>query len=235
MIIRKKWLIVILSILLIMSLILVGVGRSKRGVNVSTLPAITKVIAIDAGHGGVDPGAISKDGIKEKNINLAIAQYLKDYLEQSGAVVIMTRTEDKGLYSEGGSLRQKKNEDLRERKEIIKNSGADIFITIHLNSFPQTQYYGAQTFYPKDNPSSKKLADAVQGSLIETLDKKNTRVALSKEGVYIIKGLDIPTILVECGFLSNPKEAQLLNKPAYQEKIAWSIYTGIQKYFSENP
>lgn len=234
-IVKRKWILITLALLVVIT-ISIPIYKNYRYRAVATLmPSLTKVIVLDPGHGGVDPGAVSKNGVKEKDINLEIAGYLREYLEQSGAVVIMTRTKDIGLYSSGGSLRQKKNEDLRRRKEIVQKSGGDIFITIHLNSFQQTQYYGAQTFYPKDNSIGKPLAESIQVELVNTLDKNNKRVALAKEDVYVIKGLDIPTVLVECGFLSNPNEEKLLKTSNYQKKIAWAIYVGIQKYFSEKP
>lgn len=234
-IIKKKWIVSILAIVIIFIITLSLVKHYRYKAIASFLPRLTKVIILDAGHGGIDPGAVSKGGAKEKDINLAIASYLKEYLEESGASVIMTRTEDKGLYSSEGSSRQKKTQDLKRRKEIIKESRGDLFITIHLNSFPQSQYYGAQTFYSKDNSLGKLLAEKIQEEFINTLDKENKRTALAKEDVYIIKGLDIPTVLVECGFLSNPAEEKLLQKSSYQKKVAWAIYMGIQNYFSQYP
>lgn len=234
-IVKKRWGIIALAVLVI-AVVSFTIYRNYHYRAVATfMPSLTKVIVLDPGHGGVDPGAVSKTGVKEKDINLKIAVYLKEYLEQSGAVVIMTRTEDVGLYSSGGSIRQMKNEDLKKRKEIVQNSGGDIFITIHLNSFQQTQYYGAQTFYPKDNTTSKLLAESIQKELVNTLDKSNKRVALAKDGVYVIKGLEIPTALVECGFLSNVNEEKLLKTSNYQKKIAWAIYVGIQNYFADKP
>lgn len=234
-IIKKKWIVSILAIVIIFIITLSLVKHYRYKAIASFLPRLTKVIILDAGHGGIDPGAVSKGGAKEKDINLAIASYLKEYLEESGASVIMTRMEDKGLYSSEGSSRQKKTQDLKRRKEIIKESRGDLFITIHLNSFPQSQYYGAQTFYSKDNSLGKLLAEKIQEEFINTLDKENKRTALAKEDVYIIKGLDIPTVLVECGFLSNPAEEKLLQKSSYQKKVAWAIYMGIQNYFSQYP
>lgn len=233
-VIKKKWILFFMVVVLV--IVVMGyLFNSYRYAAVATfMPTLTKVIVLDPGHGGVDPGAVSKNGVMEKDINLAIAKYLKEYLEQSGAVVILTRSEDVGLYSEGGSLRKKKNEDLRKRKEIVENSGADLFITIHLNAFQQVQYYGAQTFYPNNNLAGKSLAESIQRELVNTLDKRNKRVALPKDGVYVIKGLDIPAVLVECGFLSNPNEEKLLRKSDYQKKIAWAIYVGIQNYFAHN-
>lgn len=226
---------VVSIVLCIVLLFSVYIFYSNSNTVSTMMPATAKVVAIDPGHGGIDPGAIGKlTGAHEKDINLQIAKYLKGYLEQSGTLVVMTRRDDSGLYSNNGTIRKKKNEDLRNRKEIVRSSNADIFITIHLNSFPQTKYYGAQTFYPLDNPASKLLAEKIQTQLIDILDKNNNRKAQAKEGVYIIKGLDIPTTLIECGFLSNPTEDKLLNSSDYQKKVAWAIYVGIQKYFEDN-
>lgn len=234
-ILRKKWIVASVIFLVFLLVISLASYTYYSRTTATMLPTTSKVIVIDAGHGGVDPGAIGKVlGIHEKDINLNIAKYLKEYLEQSGAVVIMTRKDDKGLYSSSGTLRKKKNEDLKNRKNIVSNSKAHIFVTIHLNSFPQTRYYGAQTFYPKDNLKGKPLAENIQTQLVGLLDKKNTRSALSKEGIYLIRGLDIPTALIECGFLSNPQEEKLLNTSEYQKKVAWAIFTGIQKYFENN-
>jgi N-acetylmuramoyl-L-alanine amidase len=234
-IINKRWLITVFCLFIILTIVFWGLYKNQKKYQPVLFPGTTKVIVIDPGHGGVDPGAVGKKGVKEKNVNLAIALHLREFLEQSGTVVIMTRTEDKGLYSEGGSIRQKKNEDLKNRKEIVKNSYAHIFITIHLNSFPQSQYYGAQTFYPKDNPQGQVLAEKIQEEMVRVLDANNKRIALPKEDIYIIKGLDKPTVLIECGFLSNPREEKLLNNSNYQKKIAWAIYSGVQKYFADNP
>ncbi|KAB3528896.1 N-acetylmuramoyl-L-alanine amidase CwlD [Alkaliphilus serpentinus] len=204
----------------------------RRAIETS-LPSTTRVVVIDPGHGGIDPGAVGGNGILEKNINLSIALYLREYLEKRGSVVIMTRDEDIGLYSQSGTIRNKKNEDLRNRKTIVKNSKGDLFVSIHLNSFGQSRYYGAQTFYPADNPPGKELAKIMQEELVNTLDKNNQRVPLSNSSIYLIKGLEIPTVLVECGFLSNPNEKLKLNNSEYQKKVAWAIYIAIQRYFLE--
>ena len=234
-IIRKRGVINLFAIIIGLIIIFSLIRHYHYKAIATFLPKLPKTIVLDPGHGGIDPGAVSKSGVKEKDINLAITFYLKDYLEESGAKVILTRSRDEGLYSSSGSLSQKKTEDLKKRKEIIKKSDADLFVTIHLNSFPQAKYYGAQTFYSKDNESGKILAECIQEELIKTLDNENKRTILSKDDVYIIKGLDIPTALVECGFLSNPNEEKLLQKSTYQKKIAWAIYLGIQKYFTLYP
>lgn len=231
-IIIKKRFILIALVLFIAILCFTAFLRGRTALETLNVPSTKKVIVIDAGHGGNDPGAVSKSGILEKDINLKIALYLREYLEQSGSIVILTRDKDIGLYSPNSS--NKKREDLKNRKNIIRESNADLFLTIHLNSFPQQQYHGAQTFYPRDNPSGKEAAKLIQEELINSLDKDNQRVPLPKDNVYIINDLRIPTVLVECGFLSNPEEAKLLKDSKHQRKIAWAMYVGIQKFFTGN-
>ena len=194
------------------------------------LPITNKVIGIDPGHGG----AVSKGGIKEDDINLKIALKLKRFIEHSGGIAILTRDTDKGLYSENSTtLKEMKIEDLKRRKEIIEESDCDIFVTIHLNSFTQHKYYGAQTFYNEELEESKKLAYVIQDELKNILDKENNRQPSHRDDVYLLKEAKIPSVLIEAGFLSNPEEEMLLNTSEYQEKIAWSIYAGIMKYFSQ--
>jgi len=196
-----------------------------------TIPANNKVIIIDAGHGGRDGGASGKSGLKEKDVNLSIAKKLKHYIELSGGVAIMIREEDTGLYSMESS--NKKREDMKNRKEIIKDSNADLLVSIHLNSFPQSQYYGAQVFYFEGSEESQRLAKIMQEELRRVLDRNNNRVEKSSRSYFILKDNQIPSVLVECGFLSNEREEKLLSESWYQEKIAWSIYIGIMRYFSE--
>ena len=204
--------------------------RNKCSETVS-LPTTTKVIVIDPGHGGYDPGRMGTSGKDEKDINLAISLYLREYLEQSGSIVIMIREKDMDLYVDDGSGRRKKTIDMAKRKDIITKNGSHVLVSIHVNSFSQSRYYGAQTFYSKDNEESKQLAIIIQEELIRVLGNNNKRQPQGKDDIFIIKGLDIPAVLVECGFLSNPQEEQKLNDPQYQQKIAWSIYVGLQRYF----
>ncbi len=205
-----------------------------KSLETAVIPSTTRTVVIDPGHGGIDPGAVGKNSTLEKDINLEISLYLREYLEQSGAVVILTREKDVGLYDEEGSIRNKKNQDLKRRKDIVKDSNGSLFITIHLNSFTQSQYYGAQAFYPKDNIGGKELAKVIQEELINVLDQQNKRVPLPKDNIYLIKNINIPTVLVECGFLSNPQELTKLKNKEYQKKIAWALYVGIQRYFNES-
>lgn len=201
------------------------------------MPVTNKTIILDAGHGGIDPGAMTKDkDTKEKDVNLSITLKIRELLEASGALVILTREDDSSLYQETGdkTIRQKYNENLKNRKKIIQESNADMFMSIHLNAFEQSKYYGAQTFYPKGKEESVQLSKYIQDELKRVVDKTNNREIKPRDDIYLLKENEIPSVLIECGFLSNDKEAKLLVDEKYQEKIAWSTYVGIQKYFSEN-
>ena len=203
---------------------------------IKIMPITNKTIIVDAGHGGIDPGSMTDDqSVKEKDVNLKITKKVKELLEASGAMVILTRNDDTSLYTEqvGKTIRQKYNENLKNRKKIIQESSADMFISIHLNKFQESKYYGAQTFYPAGKEDDKQLASYIQGELKRVVDKTNNRKIKSTNDIYLIKDNEIPSTLIECGFLSNDKEAKLLNDEEYQDQIAWAIYVGIQKYFSE--
>ncbi|MCK9443343.1 MAG: N-acetylmuramoyl-L-alanine amidase CwlD [Tissierellaceae bacterium] len=232
-VIRKRYLLI--TIVLLISVFLARHKYNKKESEIVTfLPISNKIIGIDPGHGGVDPGAVGTSGIKEDKINLQIAKNLKRLIEQSGGIVILTRNTDDGLYSDDAkTLRQMKNEDLRKRKEIIDNSGCEIFVSIHLNSFTRSNYYGAQTFYRKGSEEGERLAYIIQDELRNILDKDNKREPQERDDVYLLNEIEIPSTLVECGFLSNKEEELLLDTPIYQEKIAWSIYIGIMNYFTE--
>jgi len=190
-------------------------------------------VLIDPGHGGVDPGTSGDLEIAEAPINLDISIKLMKFLEAGGFEVEMTRYDDMGLYTEQSStIRAKKNEDLNNRVNAINNSNADLAVSIHLNSFPQKQYYGAHVFYKKNNEASEIAANTLQDNLKEILDKENKRVPQPKKDIRIIDNSTIPIILIECGFLSNIEEEKKLVSDEYQEKVAWAIYTGLLKYFN---
>lgn len=179
-------------------------------------------------------GAVSKDGISEAEINLKIALKLQNLLEQSGATVILTRSDENGIYDvDKTTLKQKKVSDIRNRVKIGNSSSADIFVSIHLNKIPQSQYDGWQTFYKSGNEQGKKLSESIQVSLNESIEKENKRVAKTIDNVYIVKHVEIPTTIVECGFLSNPEEEKKLLEDDYQNRLAWGIYNGIINYFYE--
>ena len=191
-------------------------------------------MVLDAGHGIPDEGAQSSNGTTEAESNLKIALKVQNLLEQSGCTVILTRSDENAIYDiDSKTLRQKKISDIHNRVKIGNESSADIFVSIHLNKIPQSQYYGWQTFYKAGNTEGKNLAVAIQNSLNNAIDKENNRVSKTIDNVYIIKHVEIPTTIVECGFLSNPEEEKQLLDDDYQNRLAWGIYSGIINYFCE--
>ena len=227
------------------SLILIGLGTLMVIAAICIMifglnddPAVTtnaevsgKVIVIDAGHGGVDGGA-SASGILEKDINLAVALKLRDVINSDGNTAVLTRDSDEVKLLNNTSGKYVKKDDLLYRLSLIEDSGADLFISIHMNKFENPKYSGAQVFYSQNSEDSKKLGELIQASLINNLDNNNNRVAKKKEtGIYILKNAKVPAALVECGFLSNPEELKNLTDEEYQKKLAEAIYTGICEYF----
>ena len=206
--------------------------KEIKTIETVALPVDSKVIIIDAGHGAPDEGAESSNGITEAESNLKIALKLQNLLEQSGATVILTRSDENAIYDiDSTTLKEKKISDIHNRVKIGNESSADIFVSIHLNKIPQEQYWGWQTFYKQESEEGQKLATSIQNSLNESIQKDNKRVPMKIDNVYIINHVEIPTTIVECGFLSNPEEEQLLLTDEYQNKLAWGIYTGIMDYF----
>ncbi|HBI6909802.1 TPA: N-acetylmuramoyl-L-alanine amidase CwlD [Clostridium perfringens] len=191
-----------------------------------------KVIVIDPGHGGIDGGAKSENGVIEKDINLSISLKTKAALESKGYKVIMTRSEDVGLYTEGKKVREKKIEDLGNRVKIKKENKCDAFISIHQNMFPQKNCKGAQVWSANNEPSQK-LGKIIQQKFKEEVDQNNKREAkvAKKEYKILNDGYEGASVIVECGFLSNPEECELLGKEGYQNKIANTLANAIDEYF----
>ena len=195
-------------------------------------PVSGKIVILDAGHGGEDGGAISSDGTTEAELNLQITLKVQQLLEQNGTTVILTRSDEKAIYNlDAKTLRQKKVSDIKNRVKIGNESSADIFVSIHLNKIPQQQYYGWQCFYKNKNEESEKLAKSLQEGLNSAIQKENKRLAMKIGDIYIVKNVEIPLSIVECGFLSNPQESEELKQYSYQSKLAWGIYAAICQYF----
>ena len=192
-----------------------------------------KSIVIDAGHGGPDGGAVASDGTCEKDINLNIAYYLKYFFVASGYKVVLTRTEDSFICDDKtASLAQQNTSDLHNRLKIAQSTPNSIFISIHLNKFPESKYWGAQVFYSPNNPSSRLLGESVSNRIITSLQPDNTRQCKEMDdSVYIIYNATMPAVLVECGFLSNENELKLLKTKEYQQKMAYSIFCGVEDYY----
>lgn len=233
-VLRKKRILLVLMCIVVSICFINITGNLKNEETLETvsLPVSNKVIVLDAGHGSPDGGAESANGTHEDDINLKITLKVQSLLEQSGATVILTRSDENGIYDlDKKTLKEKKVSDIKNRVKIGNESSADMFVSIHLNKIPQSQYWGWQTFYRKNDENSKKIADCIQNSLKTTIQKENNRVALGIDNIYIVKNVTIPIGIVECGFLSNPEEEQLLQQEEYQDKLAWGIYTGIMDYF----
>ena len=188
-------------------------------------------IVIDAGHGGDDPGKIGINGTLEKDINLNIAHKLKILLESQGYKVIMTRETGDGLYQPG--TKNMKVEDMHNRCEIITKAMPVFTVSIHQNSYPEEYVKGAQVFYYGQSKEGEALAKKIQNSLVACLDPENHRVEKANESYYLLKKTPTPTVIVECGFLSNSEEAKLLNTEEYQDKVAWAVMMGIMQYLNE--
>ncbi|MFC7394881.1 N-acetylmuramoyl-L-alanine amidase CwlD [Scopulibacillus cellulosilyticus] len=229
----RKWvkrLLLILGIILLIAFINYEILQ-RHSWSSWHLPLSGKVIVIDPGHGGPDGGAEGGD-LKEKKVALSVAKHLRDYLQESGALVLMTREHDTDLADEGKKgLSQRKTQDLQRRAEFIKNSDADAVISIHLNAIPSPKWRGAQTFYHPKSEENEKMARFIQDSLRIQLTNTN-RYARPIEHVYLLKKVNVPASLVEIGFLSHSEERRLLETNDYQKKVAVSIYHGIMRYFT---
>lgn len=188
-------------------------------------------IVVDAGHGGSDPGKVGTNGAREKDINLELAKKLKKLLEKENMTVILTRDSDTGLEPAGST--NKKAADMQKRCQIITDADPLFTVSIHQNSYPAPEVRGAQVFYYEQSAQGKELAEAIQNSLISEADPANTRTAKSNTSYYLLKKTPTPTVIVECGFLSNPTEADLLLDPAYQDKLAKAICNGILSYLKK--
>lgn len=191
-------------------------------------PKPEKTIVIDAGHGGVDGGSVGFSGTKESDLNLIYAKKLENYLKQAGFKVVQTRTNKDGLYPTG--TKNYKKDDMKKRKEIIEKNQADLVISIHMNSFPAASSKGAQVFFCKDNDGGQKLANSIQRQFVSTI--KNARKNATTGDYYMVTCTDLPAVIVECGFLSNPDEEKLLLDNEHQNKLCYAILCGVLDFFS---
>ncbi len=200
-----------------------------------SLPLSGKIIIVDAGHGGMDGGASSKDGTLEKDIALDISLILRDYLQEAGALVVMSRVEDTDLADPATKgVRKRKVQDLKRRVQLVNETGGDLFVSLHLNAIPSPRWSGAQTFYNRAYDENEKVARFIQDEIRKNLENTN-RLAKPIGNVFLLKHAEIPGALVEVGFLSNPTEAEMLKSTAYQQKVAASIYQGIMRYYTNEP
>lgn len=221
----------ILTALLVVAMIVVAresvqfVSTLEEHIRAARNKSVT--IVVDAGHGGLDPGKVGVNNALEKDINLAIALKLERNLKANGINVVMTRTDDNGLYSESDT--NKKVRDMKKRLSIIEEADPELAVSIHQNSYPDPSVCGVQVFYYKDSIKSRTAAEIMQTQLVKSLKPAKERVAKDNSSYYLLKKTSVPIIIVECAFMSNPTEADLLIKDDYQEKVAWAVYMGIMQ------
>lgn len=189
------------------------------------------IIYIDPGHGGSDPGKVGSGNVLEKDINLSLSLKLKKILEKANFKVFLTRNGDYNLASSSTNV---KLSDLKNRKQQIFDQDPIAVISIHQNSYPSEEVHGAQVFYYLGSSKSKHLADSIQSELVKGLDPSNHRKAKSNTDYYLLKNNPYPTVIVECGFLSNEEEKQKLMTSSYQKKAAQCIYQGLKEYLSSS-
>lgn len=229
----KKVFLWVIGLAVLAFLIQYPIEKSEKTWKSWSFPLSGKVVVIDPGHGGPDGGAVGADQTNEKEIALAVSKKLRDYLQQAGALVYLTREEDKDLASEETKgLSRRKSEDIRNRLTFIHDKDADLFVSIHLNAIPSSRWSGAQTFYYPKFDESRHLAKMIQAEIVRQLENTD-RAALALNSMYLLKHAEIPSALVEIGFLSNEKERENLKLDAYQHRMAASIYEGILRYLTE--
>ena len=217
------------KLMVVFYLLIIGIGiavsMAQETVETFSMPVSNRVVLIDAGHGGVDTGKAEGNTL-EKDINLAIALRLQQYLEQGGSQVLLTRADDEAL----GAT---KSNDMQARRAIANEEKADILISIHQNAFSDSSVHGAQVFYYDSSESSRRLAEYIQEELKSFLGLTSNHQARANDSYFVLRRTTIPAVIVECGFLTNYNERKRLETEEYQDKVAWAIYQGIVRYFNE--
>ena len=222
------------GVLVVLMIVLFSANMAVQQASGNLKTNVLPVIIVDAGHGGEDGGAQSADGVLEKDINLSVANKVNLLLKTLGFETKMTRTDDTLRYDESCSTqREKKVSDIRYRYELMEKTPNAVFLSIHQNYYGESRYHGAQVFYSAKQPESEILAESLQRSIVHTLQPENER-AIKPCGseVYLIYNAEIPAVMVECGFLSNPQEAEKLNDENYQTALSLCIVQGILDYFN---
>lgn len=229
---KKKWELFMSVVLILCACVLAGKGWEQAASQSIKAERENKLVIVDAGHGGNDPGKVGVDDSLEKDINLIIAKKVQTILQQQDITVIMTREEDKGLYEERTS--NKKAQDMKNRCTLINQKEPDCVVSIHQNSYHEEYVSGAQVFYYGNSEEGKKLAESLQDKMVSYLDPQNHRKAKPNDSYYLLKKTEAPIVIVECGFLSNWEEAKKLQQDSYQNQVAWAVAMGVINYLSED-
>lgn len=232
---RTAYILILGAIFLVICLVMIS-SFSDIALLVSrdTEPLGTPTVIIDAGHGGEDGGA-EVEGVLEKDVNLAISEKTADILRLCGYRVKEVRTEDISVYSDDAeTLREKKVSDLHNRVDLFNEYDDNIVVSIHQNKFDNSKYFGTQLFYSTNHPDSNLLAKAIQTSVVMLLQNDNTReLKPAGKDIFILDHAEVPAVIVECGFLSNPDERQKLTDDTYQQEIAYAIAMGVIDYCNQ--
>lgn len=227
---NKKIVTYVMAVLLLVSMVVVAKEAARLVVSKQLSQDHSRLVVIDAGHGADDSGKVGINDALEKDINLAIALRVKELLEQQDVQVVMTREDDQGTYPKTGSNR--KIRDMKKRVEMINEARPALTVSIHQNSFSDQSVSGAQTFFFQGSEEGQFAAELLQSQMIKTLQPKKERVAKANDSYYLLKNTNYPIVIVECGFLSNPEEAEMLCDEEYQKDTAWAIHLGILQYLN---
>lgn len=204
---------------------------TERALPTAAAATSKPVIVLDAGHGGLDSGAVGATGVLEKDVNLSIVLALRDMFEMSGFEVVLTRDEDISIYDPGvEGIRNQKLNDMDNRLEIIQKYPDSIFLCIHQNNFTDPKYFGGQMFYNNNNPQNRTLAQIMQNKFAQLQPGNGREIKLTGEELFLLKSNKNPSLMIECGFLSNPEEEQKLSTWEYQQKVAFTIYGGVMEF-----
>ena len=227
----------ILSILFLVMFVVIYTASVNFSVitSSSNVKSAEPVIVIDAGHGGVDGGAVASDGTNEKDINLDIALKLNELMKLNGFSTVMTRTEDISIHDDDATtIRQKKVSDLKKRLSILDDGDALCMISIHQNIYSSSKYSGTQVFYGKNNTLSKTLADSIQNQVVTLMQPDNKRaIKQTTKDIYLLYNAQKPCVMVECGFISNQEELSNLKDDEYQTKMAFAVFVGFLEYYND--
>lgn len=198
-----------------------GIFKRRKTAPVKTYPP----------HGGLDSGAVGKSGLLEKDVNLSIVLKLRDMLELSGFEVVLTRDEDISIYDAGvEGIRNQKLSDMDNRLEIVQKYPDSIFLCIHQNNYTDPQYFGAQMFYNENNPDNRTLAQIMQNRFAALQTGNDREIKLSGNELFLLKSNPNPSLMIECGFLSNPEEEQKLATDEYRQQVAFTIWGGVLEF-----
>lgn len=204
---------------------------TERALPTAAATSTKPVIVLDAGHGGLDSGAVGATGVLEKDVNLSIVLALRDMFEMSGFEVVLTRDEDISIYDPGiEGIRNQKLNDMDNRLEIIQKYPDSIFLCIHQNNFTDPKYFGGQMFYNNNNPQNRTFAQIMQNKFAQLQPGNGREIKLTGEELFLLKSNKNPSLMIECGFLSNPEEEQKLSTWEYQQKVAFTIYGGVMEF-----